>query len=157
MKICNTSGTTTVRFPLINSFLAAAVSLSLFGCGGSAGANETADGESESPANETITNSEDTDPASDQLPINTQNESDLASGSMLAPSSLVEEAQCNSGWLQTENNPDATCAATFGGLCFEDNDAACSCAQCEADMCTIRESFPTQIDCDYPTLELPND
>lgn len=144
--------------PLAHSLtLGLALTLSALGCGGSSDVSEAADdtsaeGTTEGLDSDTVSTNNSGQPSA-QLPLDPNADSGNAAGSMLDPRELVEGDQCDSGWLQSEADPERECAATYGGLCFESNDNACTCAGCAEDACLILESYPTQIRCESVSLE----
>ena len=54
---------------------------------------------------------------------------------------------CAAGFDGDALGETRTCASTYGGMCFETDQAACACAACPANDCLIAESYPTQVRC----------
>lgn len=64
------------------------------------------------------------------------------------PDDDTPTTDCGLGFAPDSN--EGVCNATYEGMCFESDSAACECAGCPIDSangCLIAESYPTQIFC----------
>ena len=89
-------------------------------------------------------------PPAEGLPVD-PNASGAAGGTALNLFELLEQDQCNTGWIDDEGETPG-CNAKFREVCFETNEEACECAGCGSDACLVAESFPTQISCQVQEL-----
>ena len=111
------------------------------GCGSSGDDEETTRDDSQQLPND---DSAPTPGQEEGLPIDSGN---AAGGTMLNIFDLMETEPCLGSWINDEGETP-NCNAVFRGLCFESDEAACTCAGCGDDSCLIAESFPTQVSCD---------
>ncbi len=95
--------------------------------------------ESEAPASPGLP------PAEDELPID-PNAGGSASGTSLNLFELLEQGQCEGGWIDDEGETP-NCNAKFSGACFESAAAACQCAGCP-DACTAGDEVGAEIACE---------
>ena len=137
---------------------AASMAFLLSGCGGatdSDGPNSAADdlskgSETDDSNTPVSSDSQGLPPVSEPLPTDPNA---AAGGTSLNIEEMLKLPQCESGWLSGDPKTDEKCAATYNSICFETDEAACTCAGCAGDACAIAESYPTQISCSDNSLD----